>query len=489
MSRSHLAPDDPRSDRWLTQLKHRFHGFRKLGAQLSHIPPNLSEIYNRAAQYDSPHRTPIVVIPGYLGSVLRQRSTGKVVWGDFSRSVLNPETPEGARLFSLPMQPGVPLKALRDDVLAVETLSHIGGDLFGVPLHLSAYSRLMLALGVGGFRDQQMAQAGIIDYGNKHFTCFQFAYDWRRDIVEAARQLKQFILAQCEYVQEQCQLRFGHPKEQVKVNIVAHSMGALVARYFLRYGDADLPEDGSLPPVTWAGAQYVHKAILIGPPNGGALEALEDLIMGSPFPPGFPKYQAAILGTMPSVYQLLPRLRHGPVRLKQDLSSVVDLFNPYVWQQYGWGVMDPQQDQMLQWLLPTTTSSEERQIIAFDHLSKVLARAQQLAAALDQPATPPVGLSLHLVAGDSVPTQAIITLDEKTGKFELFEEGPGDGTVLRRNALLDERTETNWTPTIQSPIPWQRVTFVFTDHLGLTRDPNFIDNLLFELLESPFLSA
>lgn len=485
MSGFRSSQDDANQERWLTRLKHRFHGLRKFSAELSHIPPDLGEIYNRSAQHNSPDRTPIVVIPGFLGSVLRQRSTGKVVWGEFSRAVLNPETPEGARLFALPMQPGVPLKALRDDVFPVETLSHIGGDLFGVPLHLSAYSRLMLALGVGGFRDQQLAQAGVIDYGDDHFTCFQFAYDWRRDIVESARHLHTFVLARCEYVREQYRTRFGLELEQVKVNLVAHSMGGLIARYYLLYGDADLPEDGSLPPVTWAGARYVNKVILVGSPNGGALESLEDLIMGSPFPPGFPKYQAALLGTMPSVYQLLPRLRHRPVRLKHDPSQTVDIFNPQLWRHYGWGLMDARQDQVLQWLCPNTTSPEERQTIAFDHLAKVLSRTQHLAAALDRPATPPEGLSLQLVAGDSVPTQAAVSLDEKTGNLELLEEGPGDGTVLRRNALLDERTEDNWTPTLQSPIPWQRVTFLFTDHLGLTRDPTFIDNLLFELLEAP----
>lgn len=34
-----------------------------------------------------------------------------------------------------------------------------------------------------------------------------------------------------------------------------------------------------------------------------------------------------------------------------------------------------------------------------------------------------------------------------------------------------------------TPIPWTHVMFVFEDHIGMTRDANFVDNLLFKLLE------
>ena len=40
-----------------------------------------------------------------------------------------------------------------------------------------------------------------------------------------------------------------------------------------------------------------------------------------------------------------------------------------------------------------------------------------------------------------------------------------------------------WTPGLQSPIEWSRVYFLFTDHLGLTKDVHFADNILYLLLE------
>ena len=41
-------------------------------------------------------------------------------------------------------------------------------------------------------------------------------------------------------------------------------MGGLVARYFLRFGNADLPDNGEEASITWSGAQYVEKVIAAG---------------------------------------------------------------------------------------------------------------------------------------------------------------------------------------------------------------------------------
>ncbi|TFG77481.1 MAG: hypothetical protein E4H21_03260, partial [Thermodesulfobacteriales bacterium] len=62
---------------------------------------------------------------------------------------------------------------------------------------------------------------------------------------------------------------------------------------------------------------------------------------------------------------------------------------------------------------------------------------------------------------------------------------PGDGTVTRSSALMDERAGGIWTPHLKSPVNWSNVMFLFTDHLGLTKDPAFSDNVLYLLLEQP----
>ena len=74
---------------------------------------------------------------------------------------------------------------------------------------------------------------------------------------------------------------------------------------------------------------------------------------------------------------------------------------------------------------------------------------------------------------------------DEDGRVRKRDYAPGDGTVLRASALLDERPGGEWSPVLRSPIRWEHVTFFFRDHLRLTQSPEFIDNLLYLLLEEP----
>ena len=112
-------------------------------------------------------------------------------------------------------------------------------------------------------------------------------------------------------------------------------------------------------------------------------------------------------------------------------------------------------------------------------------RAKQLAAALDVRASPPAGLSLYLIAGDAVPTSAVVAVDTDSGVVNVVKQAPGDGTVLRSSALMNDGLGTGVVGRLDSPIDWTSVHFLFTDHIGLTRDPGFSDNLLYFLFEKP----
>lgn len=190
----------------------------------------------------------MIVIPGILGSRLVDGTTRAVVWGAFGSGAVDPTSVEAAPLLALPMAPDADLKELRDTVRQAGALNRVVLRFFGVPLELNAYYNILRTLGVGSYRDQELAESHAIDYGNRHFTCFQFAYDWRRDLVESAQALDRFIKAKEVEVQQEIFKRFGAKRSTVKFDLVAHSMGSLVARYYLRYGAADLPEDGSLRP-------------------------------------------------------------------------------------------------------------------------------------------------------------------------------------------------------------------------------------------------
>lgn len=199
-----------------------------------------------------------------------------------------------------------------------------------------------------------------------------------------------------------------------------------------------------------------------------------------------PKYEPAIFGTMPALYQLIPRGRHGVLVDAADPNRHFEnTFDPELWERMRWGLADPRQDRVLQWLLPEVESAEERRRIALDHQRKCLKRAERFTQALDTPATPPDSLSLYLIAGDALPTPAVLSVDQKDGSVEVFEEAPGDGTVTRSSALMDERAGGDWSPRLVSPIKWKHALMIFSQHREMTSAPAFVDNLLFILLEKP----
>ncbi len=453
-------------------------------AKAEYSPPDLGGIYTQAAMRSHVEGNPVIVIPGILGSKLRDGETGQLVWGAFDGGEADPETPEGARLIAIPMKEGVPIGELTDSVHSDGALDRVKVKLFGLPIQLNAYINILSTLGAGGYLDQSLASNKLneIDYGDDHFTCFQFDYDWRLDNVENAKRLKKFIEEKREYILGEYQKR-GIDKDEIKFDIVAHSMGGLLTRYFLMYGDMDLPGDGSVPEVTWEGAKYVEKVIIVGTPNAGAVGAVETLVKGRDIGPFLPKYEPAIIATMPSLYQQLPRTRHGAV--VDENGSRLDLTDPEVWISLGWGLADPGQDEVIGWLLPDVSDPAKRREIAIDHLKKSLKRGKEFQDAIDVPADLPDGLELNLIAGDAILTGSGLRVDRSTGKYEVSQYSPGDGTVTRASALMDERVGGYWTPVLVSPIKWSNVTFLFTDHLGLTKSPAFSDNVLFVLLEEP----
>ncbi len=446
--------------------------------------PNLGDLYSELAQAEDPYRNPLIVIPGISGSRLRT-GDGEVVWGAFGPGTLNPKSPEGAQAIALPMREDATLAELTDDVYPDGALDTVRINFLGIHLQLKAYYYILSTLGVAGYRDDQLASTGAVQYGPGHYTCFQYDYDWRRDIVESAKRLHAFILDKRVYVAAETEKRFGIADLDIKFDIVAHSMGSLVARYYLRYGPADLPDDGSLPPLTWEGARYVEDVILIGPPNAGSVKALLNLVDGVKLAPLIARYSPAVVGTMPALYQLLPRGRHGPLVTGDSREKIQDIYDPAIWEQYGWGLADPDEDEVLEMLMPDVADPSARRQIALDHQRKSLERARQLAAALDMPATPPGNVRLHLIAGDAVETPATVGVDPATGELQITDAAPGDGTVLRSSALMDERVGDERTGRLQSPVGWDSVQFLFTGHLEMTKDPAFTDNVLYSLLEEP----
>ena len=455
--------------------------------------PDLGGIYNEAAMTADHTRNPIIVIPGILGSRLIEESSDKVIWGAFGPGVADPASDDGARMVALPIDRPGELDGVISPPDVDEgsesrwagrgVLDRLHVSLWGVALEQRAYIQILGTLGVGGYRDEQLSAAGVIDYGTDHFTCFQFAYDWRRDLAENAQRLREFILRKRKFVAE----KLGKPESEVKFDIAAHSMGGLVTRYLLRYGGQELPADGSLPELTWEGANYVDRAILIGTPSAGSVYAIQQLVDGYKPAPLLPNYSQALLGTMPAIYQLMPRPRHLPLQDEDgDTALSAGLYDVEQWERLGWGLLDPSEKNVLKQLLPGVESAEERRAIARSYVDLCLRRADQFHRALDVPSKPPRNLGLYLFAGDAIQTLGSLEVDEKNGNISDGRFVPGDNVVPRSSALMDERVGSTFQhDALKSPIRWKGVHFLFTDHLGLTSDPTFTDNILYILLEEP----
>ncbi len=449
-----------------------------LGCSLRIQPPDLGQIYDRAAADLHTERNPIVVIPGLMGSRLEELGTGRVVWGAFGGGYANPAKPDGARLVALPLDP-----EQTSGVVPAGVLDTVRVRLLGLPVELKAYFNILATLGAGGYRDQNLGVAGAIDYGGEHYTCFQFDYDWRLDNSQNAARLHHFLLDKKAYVEAEWRQK-GIDRE-VRFDLVAHSMGGLLARYYLRYGDQVLSPEGPLPELTWQGAALVERAVLIGTPNAGAAEALVQLVEGVRHAPTLARYDPVLIGTFPAAYQLLQRPRHGAFveRARPD-TLLPDLYDPQLWQRLGWGLASADADTMLALLLPSKSVAERRQI-AYQYLSRQLALARLFHGALDRPAVAPAGTELYLIVGDARSTDAVLAIEMQNGALEVFRQGPGDGRVLRSSALADGRTADDWQPTLRSPVTWRNVLFLPSSHLGLTRDSVFSDNVLYLLLEAP----
>lgn len=441
------------------------------------------EVYRRSALQGADTRDPVIVIPGILGSQLGEAETGRLVWGGLKHEFAKQDTPEELRLIAHPMGLGRSLGELTPPTSAVGITRRLQLRTPTVSMCVGTYATILEMLGVGGYvrSDEKRRKTGL-EYGvGSISTCFEFAYDWRRSLDDNAVELASFVDRVAAFVAQER----GCSAAEVKIDFVAHSMGGLLLRYYMRYGGQPLEEDGSAPALTWEGAKRTKHGIFIGTPNAGALGAVSVLTEGLRKHPVFPSYDKWVLGTLPGVYQLMPRARQARVRIGDDASVLDGLFDAEAWIEHGIGLASEDSDDRLAVLLPEVSDAGDRRVIAVDHLRKCLERAEAVHRAIDAPTERPPGGSYTLFAGDRYRTARVGCVTPGTGAYRTVDVGPGDATVLRSSALADERMDDDPSPRVRSPLDWDGVVFLPTNHLNLTKDRTFLDSALWVLLEKP----
>ena len=351
--------------------------------------PNLEQIFASARTRTG--KRPVIVIPGILGTELINPKTGKTVWPSAFR------TNEDA----LPISPN--LDANRDDLVPGKILETV--RLARILPEVFVYRDLLDALRrYAGYRQASWEDPGS-DGDRDAF--YVFAYDWRRDNVANARELVQRI--------ERLKQRLQRP--ELKFNIVAHSMGGLIARYAAMYGDADLPPDGVALHPTWLGAAHISKIVMIGTPNEGSADAFATLAEGYSITEGLRrrvpllnKLSAQDAARTPSVFQLMPH-RASARFIDENLQPLdLDLYDAEVWKRYGWGAIHSEVFRR-----EYNGSSEDLDT----YLANTLKRARRFHEALDAVETSESPVILLAIGGDCEETLSapLILRDEERNRW------------------------------------------------------------------------
>ena len=472
--------------------------------------PDLEAIYKRTSITTSEGpRRPLITVPGTLGSRLVDSDSKRVIWGGGGSAGISadPEDPEEYRLIALPVaKADEPLTELRDTVVPGGILETAQAEVLGIPIDVNVYGKALGVLTVGGFSvDRRSARLytraeredGLdlqVELANAEaakapkaeavsvpdeFNSFQYDYDWRRDLIESAHGLGRFLERKRQILSE----KRGVRPESVKFDLLAHSMGTLVARYFLMYGFSSPGPDGKLPPITWEGAQFFDRVVLVAPPNAGSVIALDNLINDKELGPLQPVYPGALLSTHPAAYQLMPRARHNRVLI--DGEPADNLFDVSLWERMGWGLAKPGIEDQLALLIPDEAEPERRRARALAYKARLLSRAETFHRMMDRWAPPPSHLDIFVVIGGGFETPAIAEVDGGTGEFKITTNEEGDGVVLRASALLDERMDGDNSSGYRSPLRFKTTLFLPDEHVELTQNRVFADNLLFWLLDAP----
>jgi pimeloyl-ACP methyl ester carboxylesterase len=422
--------------------------------------PDLKRLYQVGTA--TADNTPVILIPGAFGSRLRDRASGNEVWpgpwwrilfSNYADLALDFDAATGQPRESTLEANGIAEQAFGQDFYRpiVETLTRAGG-----------YVRSTV-----GTR----ADPGVR-------RLYVFAYDWRQDNVKSAQQLHILIET----------IRRDHGDAKLRVDLVAHSMGGLIARYYLRYGTRDVL-DGTPQLVSMEGAAQVRKLVLLGTPNLGSVSSLHAFLNGERV--GLRRIAPRTLATMPSGYQLFPHpLANWLVGI--DGKALPDeLFNAETWHRHGWSVYGASSK---------PDPVDEAAVAALRrYFVHNLERARRFAwmLSVEEPVSP---IRIVLFGGDCHLTPARLLLERDGARDvvrlapqdiaapragiaydELMLE-PGDGRVTKPSLLARETLDPSAPQHEDSFLPVAYPFFLCEHHNLLTSNINFQDNLLNVLL-------
>jgi Lecithin:cholesterol acyltransferase len=432
--------------------------------------PPLRQLY--AATASSPEQPPLIVVPGTFGSRLRDTATGRFIWPGSSAKLLLSDYDE----IELAIDPDS-LEPLPSTVVSAGIFDNgMGRDFYGKLLHTLQEA--------GGY---QLRRPGVPpDAGERNLYIYD--YDWRADSVVAVLGLHALI--------ERIRADYGNP--HLKVDIVAHSHGGLLARYYARFGTAPLPETG-MPAALCQGADAIRRLITLGTPNLGTIQPVLSHIRGEEI--GLRHIQPDVIATCMVVPQLMP---HDDVPWLIDVAGRVrpgSVYDAETWRRLGWSVFDPGVKRRAIARHGGGAAGSAYVETLQRYFAKTLARGRAFSNALESPA-PDCDIAPYVFGADCTPTLARLVIEYVDGRAVARERvseivGPMRGVdyqarmfqpgdlVVTRESLLGRCTSVD-SPncTVKDALHIQHSVFLCEEHQALTGNLSFQNNLLYVLLST-----
>ena len=431
------------------------------------VKPDLQRLYEQNRMVEQP---PVILIHGMMGSRLTDKNSGKEVWvGNLSKLVFS-----NYEDIALEIDP---------DSLLPKPSSLITSGLLDTVVGKDFYAGITDTLkSAGGY---QFADVGVKQLSSAR-NYYVFTYDWRQDNIQTVRKLSEFI--------EQIRLDYANP--DLKVDLVAHSMGGLIARYYLRYGDEDTLDSNDFD-INLSGSERVRRIILLGTPNLGSVGALHSFISGVKI--GARTIPTETVATMPSAYQLFPHALNDWIITSSGKPLDRDLFDVNIWKRFQWSIFDPTVRSRIMQRFENEADGLAYLDLLERYFEKHLERARRFVWSLTVP-LPAQPYKLIVLGGDCALTPARVVVEEvnEVSEVRLWPNKikyplagvdydrimlePGDGTVTKSSLLARETLDPSVPRHRWVSFPLDYPIFLCESHTALTGNITFQDALLNTLL-------
>ncbi len=437
-------------------------GCGSLGAR-----PDLQRLYRESRPVQQP---PVILIHGLFGARLSDTASGKEIWfGNIGRLVFSNYAELALEIDPVTLEP-MP-SALQPSGLTDQVA---GKDYYGNIIRVLEKA--------GGYR---LAEPGHPVAGGQR-EYYVLTYDWRQDNVLTAGKLADLIE----------QIKKDHADPGLKVDLIAHSMGGLVARYYLRYGREDVLNSNEFP-VNYSGARNVRRTILLGTPNLGSVGSLHAFIRG--YKIGFRRIPPEAMATAPSIYQMFPHNLYEWLVTATGKPLQRDIFDIKIWRRFQWSIFDPEVRQRIVAHAESEAAGAARLETMERFFEKTLQRARRFVWSLTVP-IPEKPNPLIVFGGDCSLTPAKLLVEDIDGVSEIrlwpnevrrpvagvdyatLMLEPGDGTVTKASLLARASLDPSIRRHRYIYFPLDYAMFLCVQHERLTGNVTFQDNLLHTLL-------